>query len=122
MAEPLRAESSCWRWCPASTGAASTTAATVATSMAASFLRIDSILWTTDPAGKRWLRDVAELHRVRERTQLLQALVLDLADSLARHVERPADLVEGARMLAVEAVTQLEHLALAARECAEDLA
>src|SRR5436190_23604067 len=116
MAEPLRADSSWWRWCPASTGAANTTAATVATSMAANFLRIESILRTADQAGKHLLRDVAELDRIRERAQLLQALILDLADSLARHVERPADLVEGARMLAVQAVAQLEHLALAARE------
>src|SRR2546423_1928684 len=63
MAEPLRADSSWWRWCPASTGAANTTVATVATSMAASFLRIESILRTADHAGQHLLRDVAELRR-----------------------------------------------------------
>src|SRR5258706_2988390 len=60
--------------------------------------------------------------RVGERAQLLQALVLDLADPLTRDVERPPDLVERPGMLAVEAVAQLEHTALAMRERAEDLA
>src|SRR5205085_5426377 len=53
---------------------------------------------------------------------LLQALVLDLPDPLARHVERPPDLVERAGMLAVEAVAKLEHLPLARREAGEDVA
>src|SRR3954470_23673060 len=44
------------------------------------------------------LRDVAELLAVRQCAQLLQALVLDLADSLARDLERAADLVERARL------------------------
>src|SRR3954447_891337 len=65
--------------------------------------------------------DVAELRGVREGAQLLQALVLDLPDSLARDVERPPDLVERARVLAVEAVTQLEHLPFARRQRPEDL-
>src|ERR687884_2275532 len=68
------------------------------------------------------LRYFAELLRVRERAQLLQALVLDLPDALARDVERPPHLVERARVLAVEAVPQLEHAALARREAAEDRA
>src|SRR5215208_2232971 len=59
------------------------------------------------------LRDVAELLRLRERLQLLQRLVLDLADALACHVERAAHLVERAGMLAAEPVAQLEHPALA---------
>src|SRR6266540_4383180 len=68
------------------------------------------------------LCDVAELDRVGEGAELLQALVLDLPDALACDVERPADLVEGPRVLAVEPVPELEHLPLPAREGAEDLA
>src|SRR5205823_8904884 len=99
-----------------------TAAATVATSVAASFLRMYSILCSAGPAGKQPLRDVAELDRVCERAQLLQALVLDLADSLTRDVERPADLVERAWVLTVEPVAELEHLALTAGERPENLA
>src|SRR5947209_3899242 len=60
-----------------------------------------------------WTRSghVAQLDRVREGPQLLQALVLDLPVALAGDVERPPDLVERSRMLAVEAVAELEHLA-----------
>src|SRR5918995_4217772 len=64
---------------------------------------------------------VAECLAVRQRAELLQALVLDLANALARDVERAADLVERARRLAVEAVAELEHLALARREHLEHL-
>src|SRR5436309_6290076 len=116
IAEPLR-----WTCLPKS-GATRTAAAIIATSMAASLLRMYSILCSAWQAGKQPLRDVAELDRVCERAQLLEALVLDLADSLTRHVERPADLVERARMLTVESVAELEHLALTARERPEDLA
>src|SRR5689334_17590429 len=49
------------------------------------------------------LRDVAQLLGLSQRLQLLQRLVLDLADPLARHVERAADLVQRARVLAAEA-------------------
>src|SRR5204862_4090952 len=57
--------------------------------------------------ARPWLgRDVLERLRVGERAQLLEALVLDLADPLARDVEGPPDLVERARVLAVEAVAQ----------------
>src|SRR3954464_6286580 len=66
--------------------------------------------------------DVAELLSLRERLQLLQRLVLDLADALARHVERPPDLVERARVLPTEAVAQLEHPALAVGEVLQRLA
>src|SRR5580765_761901 len=68
------------------------------------------------------LGDVAKLDRFGQGAELLQALVLDLPDSLARDVERPADLVQRPRMLAVEPVPKLEHLTLPARERAEDLA
>src|SRR5436190_20596610 len=66
------------------------------------------------------LGDFAEFLRVGERAQLLQALILDLADPLARDVERAADLVERARMLAVEAIAQLEDPPLARSEAPQD--
>src|SRR5947208_8190963 len=59
--------------------------------------------------------------RIRKSAQLLQRLVLDLADPLARDVERPPHLLERARFPAVETVTQLEHATLALRQCAQDL-
>src|SRR5215213_5691958 len=68
------------------------------------------------------LGDVAELLGLRERLQLLERLVLDLADALARDVERAADLVQRARVLAAEAVAQLEHAALAVAEVLQRLA
>src|SRR4051794_33870469 len=68
------------------------------------------------------LGDVAELLSLGEALQLLQRLVLDLADALARDVERPPDLVERARVLAAEAVAQLEHAALAVGEILQRLA
>src|SRR3954471_15515634 len=71
---------------------------------------------------RRRLRDVAELLGLRERLQLLQRLVLDLADPLARHVERAADLVQRAGMLAAEPVAQLEHPTLAVGEVLKRLA
>src|SRR5262249_29733206 len=60
--------------------------------------------------------DVAELLRLGERAQLLERLVLDLTDALARDVERPADLVERAGRLAVQPEAHLEHAALALAE------
>src|SRR5581483_2270930 len=66
-------------------------------------------------------RDVAQLLRVGERAELLQALVLDLADALARHLKRAADLVECPRLLAVQAVAQLEHATLAIGQRAQAL-
>src|SRR3954452_12537651 len=67
------------------------------------------------------LGDVAELLGLRERLQLLQRLVLDLADPLARDIERAADLVQRARVLPTEAVAQLEHAALAVRQVLQRL-
>src|SRR5947209_241187 len=66
--------------------------------------------------------DVAELLGLRERLQLLERLVLDLADALARDVERPPDLVERARVLAAEAVPELQDAALAVGEVLQRLA
>src|SRR5918911_2415282 len=77
------------------------------------------VRWSSAPAQ---LRHVAELLGLRERLQLLQRLVLDLADALARHVERAAHLVERARVLAAEAVAQLEHAALAVGQVLQRLA
>src|SRR5215208_3035756 len=68
------------------------------------------------------LRYVAELLGLRQRLQLLQRLVLDLADALARHVERAAHLVEGAGVFPAEPVAQLQHPPLAIREVLERLA
>src|SRR3954471_14946299 len=70
----------------------------------------------------RTLGDVAELLGLRERLQLLERLVLDLADALARHVERATHLVQRARVLAAEPVAQLEHAALAVGEVLQGLA
>src|SRR4029079_3433139 len=66
--------------------------------------------------------DVAKLGGECERTQLLQALVLDLPDPLAGDVERLPDLVERPRLLAVEPVAELEHAPLAVRERLQDRA
>src|SRR5205823_9191639 len=68
------------------------------------------------------LGDVAQLLRLGQRLQLLQRLVLDLADALARDVEGPPDLVERARVLPAESVAQLEHAALAVAQVLERLA
>src|SRR5829696_2042342 len=68
------------------------------------------------------LSDVAQLLRLGEALQLLQRLVLDLADPLARDVERPPDLVERARVLPAQAVAQLEHAPLAVGEVLQRLA
>src|SRR5262245_527662 len=65
--------------------------------------------------------DFSELLAIRQRAQLLQALVLDLPDPLPRDVERAADLVERPRLLAVEPVAELEDPLLPRRERAEDL-
>jgi hypothetical protein len=52
--------------------------------------------------------------RISECAELLEPLVLDLTDALARDVERAADLVERAR-LAGEPVPELEDLPLPLR-------
>src|SRR3954453_15551367 len=44
-----------------------------------------------------------------------------MPDALARHVERPADLVQRPRVLAVQPIPKLEDASLALRELAEDL-
>src|SRR3954451_308626 len=62
------------------------------------------------------LGDVAQLLRLGEGAELLQRVVLDLADPLACDVEQASDLVERPRLLAVQSVAHLEHPALALRE------
>src|SRR5690348_14799339 len=69
-------------------------------------------------AGSR-LGDFAQLLRLGETLQLLEALVLDLPDPLPGHVEGPAHLVQGPRMLAAQPIAELEHAALAVREILE---
>jgi hypothetical protein len=66
--------------------------------------------------------DVAELLSFGQRLQLLERLVLDLTDSLARDVERATDLVERPRVLSAEPVAQLEHSTLAVGQVLERLA
>src|SRR5918998_739826 len=68
------------------------------------------------------LRDVAKLLRLGEALELLERLVLDLADALARDVERAPDLVQRARVLPAQPVAQLQHAALAVRQVLQRLA
>src|SRR3954465_5257446 len=72
--------------------------------------------------GRQCSGDGAELLGFGEALQLLQRLVLDLADPLARDVERAAHLVERARVFPAEPVAQLQHAALAVRQVLERLA
>src|SRR3954454_17607762 len=75
-----------------------------------------------EPAGRPGSGDVAELLGLGEALELLERLVLDLADPLARDVERPPDLVERARVLPAEPVAQLEDAPLAVGEVLQRLA
>ena len=72
-------------------------------------------------AESRLSADFAEASGSRRAPELLQALVLDLPDPLARDVERAADLVERPRLLPVEPVAHLEDPLLPRRERAQDL-
>src|SRR5436309_6296726 len=65
---------------------------------------------------------VAELLGLCERLELLERLVLDLPDALARDVEGAPDLVERAGVLPTQPVAQLEYAALAVGEVLERLA
>ena len=60
--------------------------------------------------------------RFREGLQLLQRLVLNLADPLTSDVERAANLVKRPRMLAAEPVAELKHAPLTVGEVLERLA
>src|SRR5262249_23966160 len=56
---------------------------------------------------------VLEALRLGKRLELLERVVLDLTDALPGHAERPADLLQRARLLADEAEAKLDHLTLA---------
>ena len=66
--------------------------------------------------GGRGCREVAQTPGFGERLEFLERLVLDLPDPLARQVKRAPDLVQRARVLAAEAVAELEHPTLAIRK------
>src|SRR4051794_40463737 len=68
--------------------------------------------WRTWPC----LRRVAQTLRLGQHLELLERVVLDLADALARDSERAADLLQGARLLAGQPEAHLDHLALALRQ------
>src|SRR3954467_11514291 len=76
------------------------------------------------PAATRAARlgNIAELLGFRKALQLLERLVLDLADPLARDVERAAHLVERAGVLPAQPVAELEHAPLPVGEVLERLA
>src|SRR6266545_944604 len=58
------------------------------------------------------LNAVLEALRLRQRLELLQRVVLNLPNSLARHAEGAAHLLERARLLAEQAEAELDHLSL----------
>src|SRR4051794_13304880 len=62
---------------------------------------------------------VAQPLRLWQRLELLERVALDLADSLARHVERAADLLERERAAAREPEAHLDDLSLAGRQRVE---
>src|SRR6476659_1962258 len=62
---------------------------------------------------------VSESLRLRERLELLERVVLDLANTLARDSERLPDLLERARLRAVEPVPQLDDPPLTLGESGE---
>src|SRR3954451_2678607 len=65
---------------------------------------------------RSWLRCVAQPLRLGQRLELLERVVLDLANALAGHVEGAADLLQRPRASAGEAEAHLDDLALALRQ------
>src|SRR3954447_17787675 len=87
---------------------------------------VAAVLWATTrtragSATKRLPR-VAQPLRLGQRLQLLQGVVLDLADPLARDVERAADLLQRPRPLAGQPEAHLDDLALALRQSSKSAA
>src|SRR5262249_36049038 len=78
-----------------------------------------------DALGRPAPPDLELAHRVPKRLrlgevlELLERVVLDLADALARDAQRASDLLERPRRAAVEAEAELDHLTLARRQRAE---
>src|SRR4051812_35258157 len=70
------------------------------------------------PGWRTWrcLRRVPQTLRLGQHLELLERVVLDLADALARDPERAADLLERARLLAGQPEAHLDDLALALRQ------
>src|SRR6266566_8961355 len=62
---------------------------------------------------------VFEALRFRQRFELLERVVLDLADPLAGDAERATDLLERARLRAREPEPELDHLPFAVGERVE---
>src|SRR6476660_3909800 len=74
-----------------------------------------TVAWPTYSirAKREALHAVSEALRLRQRLELLERVVLDLADALARDAEGLADLLERARLRTVEAVAKLDDPPLA---------
>src|SRR5579862_9072935 len=66
-----------------------------------------------NPVSPALLDAVAQPLSLGQRLELLQRVVLDLADPFARDAEGLADLLERARLHAVEPEAQLDHAPLA---------
>src|SRR5919198_2916660 len=72
---------------------------------------------TAEPGGSPVPSDaVAEALGFRQRLELLERVVLDLADPLARDAEGLADLLERARLPAGQPKAQFDHAPLALRQ------
>src|SRR2546423_7433110 len=63
-----------------------------------------------------FLDAVLEALRFGQGLELLQRVVLDLADALSRYAEGSADLLERARLFARQAEAELDHLPLPLRQ------
>src|SRR3954452_12190906 len=67
------------------------------------------------------LRRVAQPLRFRQRLELLQRVVLDLADSLSGDAEGATHFLERPRLVAVQAEAHLHHFAFTLRQRLERL-